>query len=135
MQICDTGKKIERYVVNLKRDTIYAAKLCGGLVRWASGRSDRHAIRGRPVLRSRSTTRLSVSSFHPCGDVEGKEKGKEDEEEEKTREKEGRRVRKREILSLVADSPFYEGTIERRNVVVVPGSVCTDEGERWGEVR
>lgn len=27
------------------------------------------------------------------------------------------------------------GSIERRNVVVVPGSVCTDGGEWWGEVR
>lgn len=42
--------------------------------------------------------------------------------------------KERETLSLVAESPCYEGPIERRNVVVVPGSVCTDRGGRWGEV-
>lgn len=78
--------------------------------------------------------RLSVSSSHPRGNLKGKEK-EEDEEEEKTRrEREGRRVGKRETSSLVAESPCYEGAIERRNVVVVPGSVCTDEGGRWGAV-
>lgn len=44
-------------------------------------------------------------------------------------------MEKRETSSLVAETPCYEGAIERRNVVVVPGSVCTDGGERWSEVR
>lgn len=81
-------------------------------------------------MRSCSTA-LSVSSFHPHGDLKGKEKEEDDEEEEeKTRGKrEGRRVGKRKTSSLVAESPSYEGAIERRNVVVVPGSVCTDGEE------
>lgn len=73
--------------------------------------------------------------FTRAGDVEGKEKEDDEEEEEKTREREGRRMEKRETSSLVAESPRYEGAIERRNVVVVPGSVCTDGGRRCGEVR
>lgn len=90
-------------------------------------------------MRSRSTARLSVSSFHPREDVKRKEKEddeEEEEEEKKTRrERERRKEGKRETSNLVAESPCYEGAIERRNVVVVPGSVCTDGGGRWGEMQ
>lgn len=45
------------------------------------------------------------------------------------RERGRRKGKRREgTSSLVAESPRYEGAIERRNVVVVPGSVCTDGG-------
>lgn len=74
--------------MSIERAAIFVIKLCGRiLVRRASGRSNGRAIRARPVLRSRSTTRLSVSPFHPRGDAPAEDEAEAGEEETRKKRK------------------------------------------------